>query len=120
MESKPLAAHVDGPFRVSVRPLNSLKKALLSHAQEAQTGIIDLPDDDPETVELMLRYLYTGDYVVAATNVSLSRRTLNVLLIETGPTIPYQSLCFSRQVRYFKFEKSCVGKVHDRVAQEAK
>ncbi|KAK3291910.1 BTB/POZ protein [Chaetomium fimeti] len=30
--------------------------------QEARTGIIDLPDDDPQAVKLMIRYFYYLDY----------------------------------------------------------
>jgi hypothetical protein len=30
--------------------------------QEAHTGIIDLDDNDPVPVEVMLKYFYTGKY----------------------------------------------------------
>jgi len=30
--------------------------------QEAATGVINLEDDDPDAVKLMLKFLYTGDY----------------------------------------------------------
>jgi hypothetical protein len=43
-QSKPLAAAVDGSFK------------------EAITGEIDLEEDDPKIVELMLNFLYRGDY----------------------------------------------------------
>ena len=32
--------------------------------REAETGIIELEDDDSDTVERLLRYLYSGDYSV--------------------------------------------------------
>jgi hypothetical protein len=31
-------------------------------AKEAQTGIIDLPEDEPEVVKLLVQYLYEGEY----------------------------------------------------------
>lgn len=54
--AKPLAAHLDDGFR------------------EAQTGVIELTDDDQDTVERLLQYLYHEDYLVytniSATNLS--------------------------------------------------
>ena len=34
--------------------------------QEAETGIIELEDDDQNTVERLLTYLYSGDYSVSS------------------------------------------------------
>ncbi|CAG8979711.1 hypothetical protein HYALB_00013400 [Hymenoscyphus albidus] len=34
--------------------------------KEAQEGIIDLPDDEPHVVELLVQFLYTDDYVYQA------------------------------------------------------
>jgi len=46
-QSKPLAAHVSAGFL------------------EATTGIINLEDDDEQTVEHFLKYLYSGNYSVS-------------------------------------------------------
>ncbi|ATZ57217.1 hypothetical protein BCIN_14g03750 [Botrytis cinerea B05.10] len=44
LQSRPLAAHVDGAFL------------------EALTGEINLPDDHPAIVERIIKFLYTGDF----------------------------------------------------------
>ncbi|PQE06300.1 BTB POZ domain protein [Rutstroemia sp. NJR-2017a BBW] len=44
LQSKPLAAHVDGVFL------------------EAVTGEINLPDDHPAILERLIKFLYTGDF----------------------------------------------------------
>ncbi|KUJ17753.1 uncharacterized protein LY89DRAFT_747592 [Mollisia scopiformis] len=44
VHSKPFAAMVDGPFL------------------EATSGVIDLGDDDPEIIRLVLNFMYKGDY----------------------------------------------------------
>ncbi|KAF8852305.1 hypothetical protein BDZ45DRAFT_749703 [Acephala macrosclerotiorum] len=44
LQSKPLAAHVDGEFA------------------EAITGEINLPDDHPQTLERLIKFLYTGTF----------------------------------------------------------
>ncbi|RTE73911.1 hypothetical protein BHE90_011665 [Fusarium euwallaceae] len=39
-------------------------KALSSNFKEGESGIVDLPDDDPKTVESFLEFLYTGTFSV--------------------------------------------------------
>ncbi|OBT66387.1 hypothetical protein VE03_04880 [Pseudogymnoascus sp. 23342-1-I1] len=41
--------------------------------KEAQNGVIDLPADEPEIVELMLRFLYQGKYNDARPTAQLTR-----------------------------------------------
>ena len=52
------AACVDRDFKVSAYADIVLKDADVS-IQEAQSGRIDLPDDDPRAIKLFLRYLYS-------------------------------------------------------------
>ncbi|EEU40680.1 uncharacterized protein NECHADRAFT_76077 [Fusarium vanettenii 77-13-4] len=40
------------------------KKALGSNFKEGDSGIVDLPEDDPNTVQSFLEFLYTGTYSV--------------------------------------------------------
>ncbi|RSM02741.1 hypothetical protein CDV31_010780 [Fusarium ambrosium] len=40
------------------------EKALSSNFKEGESGIVDLPDDDPQTVESFLEFLYTGTFSV--------------------------------------------------------
>lgn len=51
----------DGPFPVSRRSMPSWP-ATTNVPQEAQTGIINLSDADPQAVRLMLHYFYHLDY----------------------------------------------------------
>lgn len=53
------AACCDGDFKVGY----STSSQVLAHClQEAKSGVVDLPDDDPLAVKMMIRYLYTGTY----------------------------------------------------------
>lgn len=58
-QSKPLAAAVDGNFKVL--SLSTCDVFCLPE-QEATTGEIDLEGDEPDIVELMLQFLYKGAY----------------------------------------------------------
>jgi hypothetical protein len=58
-QSKPLAAAVDGNFKVGSP---STCDTLYLLEQEAIMGEIDLEEDEPEIVELMLQFLYKGAY----------------------------------------------------------
>ena len=62
LQSKPLAAHIDGAFRVSIQDSISKYKQVSHPIQEAMTGVIDLADDEPATVANMIDYFYKGDY----------------------------------------------------------
>ncbi|KAI8689635.1 BTB domain-containing protein [Fusarium sp. Ph1] len=44
------------------------KTALSSNFKEGASGIVDLPDDDPEIVQFFLEFLYTGTYSVDDSN----------------------------------------------------
>lgn len=48
--------------KVSLCLDGSLRRWLANSKQETQTGEIDLPDDDPKAVKLMVQYLYEADY----------------------------------------------------------
>ncbi|KAH7403063.1 BTB/POZ protein [Cadophora sp. MPI-SDFR-AT-0126] len=53
--------------RVVVCPQSRvLNAACMTGFKEAQTGIVDLDDDDPAAVETMLRFFYTGKYIEPA------------------------------------------------------
>ncbi|TVY27059.1 hypothetical protein LHYA1_G004766, partial [Lachnellula hyalina] len=58
LQSKPLAAFVDGNFMASE------KNDELTDFKEGITKTIDLKDDDPRTVDLFIKFLYTADYDV--------------------------------------------------------
>jgi hypothetical protein len=62
LQSKPLAAHIDGAFRVSIQDSVSKYKQVSHPIQEAMTGVIDLADDEPATIANMIDYFYKGDY----------------------------------------------------------
>jgi len=53
--SVPLAIHTSSRPYTDVGTPHSL-------SQEAATGIVDLPEDDPEVVQRFLQFLYTGTY----------------------------------------------------------
>ncbi|PVH71125.1 hypothetical protein DL98DRAFT_471994 [Cadophora sp. DSE1049] len=43
-----------------------LHAACMTGFKEAQTGVVDLDDDDPAPVETMLKFFYTGNYIELA------------------------------------------------------
>jgi len=45
---------------VSTRSI--LRKTRLTQRQEAQTGVIEMSHDEPQVIQALLQYLYTGDY----------------------------------------------------------
>ncbi len=51
--------------------------------QESQQGVIELQEDDPDLVNLIVEWFYTGDYTItAATKASLTEGDAHVRLFE--------------------------------------
>lgn len=58
-QSKPLAAAMDSNFKVCSK---SSRISLANMTQEGITKTIDFEEDFPETVKLMLDFMYTSNY----------------------------------------------------------
>lgn len=51
--------------------------------QESQQGVIELQEDDPDLVNLIVEWFYTGDYTITAgTKASLTEGDAHVRLFE--------------------------------------
>jgi hypothetical protein len=66
--------------------------------QEAAENAIDLPEDEPEMIELLNQYLYKGRYTCKAIKTDVSDRT---------PNTPSKSAT-KRHLFIYKFPHSCV------------
>ncbi|KAJ8106542.1 hypothetical protein OPT61_g9463 [Boeremia exigua] len=69
-------------------------RAIKFGGQEAQAGTIDLPEDDPETVELLLHFLYGGEYHPGSE--------------QDGAALPTRAVCTPRGYAYtYAFPHVC-------------
>jgi len=78
-QSRPLAAAIDGNFRVRVPGIS--ESFLLISKKESSTGEIDLEDDDPQIVGFMLEYFYKSDVSIDA-NIGTSKNPID---LESAP-----------------------------------
>jgi hypothetical protein len=92
LQSKPLAAFVDGNFLVSgfkahlstsSNVSRSSKNMVLTKLKEAKTNTISLPDDDPHAVHQLIKFLYTTNYDVLNVSGTTSDST-NVETLESN------------------------------------
>ena len=67
--AKPLAAHLSNGFL------------------ESQTGIIELVEDDEDTVERLLKYLYSGDYSITPKVMMTNSTATPTTVLEPGREI---------------------------------
>jgi hypothetical protein len=81
-QSRPLAAAIDGNFRVSGQVY--LIEVTDVFQKESSTGEIDLEEDDPHVIGFMLEYFYKGDLSIEA-NIGTSENPID---LESTPQLP--------------------------------
>ncbi|PQE08263.1 NFX1-type zinc finger-containing 1 protein [Rutstroemia sp. NJR-2017a BVV2] len=96
-QSRPIAAAIDHGFKVWKALLLQcfiIDGKYADSEKEASTGEIHLEEDDPEIVELMINFLYNGNYVLPSTltaksgNETAAQSSVHLATPASGNTTP--------------------------------